>query len=468
MSLLRSPSAIREASPRPDAERDPRYGSGTVARVSLSSFLHAGLLAVVSAPFAAVACSGENEVERDAAIPKDGPAEASPRDGTIHHPHDARSPDVEASDVKSTSDAPLEVYPAPHAPMPSVVDHGGPTLSAPVLVPVFYSGDPNQGDLVAFLSGLVTSSYWAATTSEYGIGAATVGTPIVIGTPPPATIDDTGIQKSLAENLTGAEPSWGSSSPNGIYILYFPPATTVTMPCVFCTAYHSGNVSDAGAGIVYAVLSEQLTPDVPSLTRLSSHEIVEAATDPNSTSGWIGTDANDAAWAIPFDGTGPVALGTPELGDMCEYYPSSRYTPPDLPYLVQRTWSNAAAAAGHDPCVPIPAGEVYFNSALVTTDNVEFFGGAVTHGVKIPLGTTRTVDVQLYSDAPTSGPWTVAASAFLGLLDFKFDKTTGQNGDTLHLTITAVAQDPTIHAEDFTITSTLGTMTTTWWGMIGN
>jgi len=76
-----------------------------------------------------------------------------------------------------------------------------------------------------------------------------------------------------------------------------------------------------------------------------------------------------------------------------------------------------------------PSGEVYFNSALVPTDNVIFQGEFVTHGVKIPLGTSRTVEVDLYSDGPTSGPWTLAASATVGELGLSFDVSSGVNGD---------------------------------------
>ena len=86
-------------------------------------------------------------------------------------------------------------------------------------------------------------------------------------------------------------------------------------------------------------------------------------------------------------------------------------------------------------------------------------------GVNIPLGQSKTIDVKLSSAAATPGPWKVAvfdydqilvgtSSPFLGL---SLDKTSGRNGDTLRLTITPHATDPTLGGEAFFIFSEYGT-----------
>jgi hypothetical protein len=396
---------------------------------------------------------------------QDAADEAAPADAS--DAADAASPDAfgDAGVLDAYfPDAPLDVYPAPHPPMPTVVYNGGATIVGPNLIPVFYAGDPYQSELVSFLSGLVSTSFWPATTSQYGIGAATVGTPIVVNGPPPSSIDDPEIQAWLLANLTGsgdAGPPWGSPASNDVYVLYFPAATAVEPPCG-CGAYHSIVPLSSTSGLVYTVQWE-LDNTLDGLTSESSHEIVEATTDPYLGAGWEGTDQSDLAWEVPFD----LIFNATELADMCERYPSSLYTPPDLPYEIQRTWSNVSAAGSHDPCVPIPPGEVYFNSALVPTDNVVFQGEYITHGVKIPRGTSRTVEVDLYSDGPTSGPWTLAASTLDGALDFSFDTNTGVNGDRVQLTITVVTEDVGFTGEAFTITSTLGSMTTYWYGFVG-
>jgi hypothetical protein len=163
---------------------------------------------------------------------------------------------------------------------------------------------------------------------------------------------------------------------------------------------------------------------------------------------------------------------------MCAVNPDAFYNPTGVADLVQRVWSNAAAAASHDPCQP-NGSTPYFNSAPVLTDTVQIpntvFGPLETQGVDIPIGTSKTIEVDLYSDAPTPGPWTVSAidlsSTFFGAtspaLSFSFDKTTGQNGDKLHLTIKALAAGP-LGASPFWIESDLGNVQKFWVGVVGN
>jgi hypothetical protein len=162
----------------------------------------------------------------------------------------------------------------------------------------------------------------------------------------------------------------------------------------------------------------------------------------------------------------------PELGDMCALVSDAFYTPADFPYVVQRIWSNQAALAGHDPCQPTPAGQVYFNSAPVLADDVTCYYGPdklTTKGVKIPVGQTKTVEVDLFSDGPTAGPWKVTAvDLSMGHLDLSLDKSGGQNGDKLNLTVHVKSKDPNYGAELFMLRSTLGTQRVFWVGIVGN
>ncbi len=89
-------------------------------------------------------------------------------------------------------------------------------------------------------------------------------------------------------------------------------------------------------------------------------------------------------------------------------------------------------------------------------------------------GSQKAVEVKLWSAVPTSGPWTVTAyddSAFFGgnpLLEFTWDKTTGQNGDTLMLTIKVLSKDTFINGEMFYIESELDGTIHVWAGVVGN
>jgi hypothetical protein len=201
---------------------------------------------------------------------------------------------------------------------------------------------------------------------------------------------------------------------------------------------------------------------------------MEATTDPLpfTAPAYDTEDGADLIWAVEGTGGG-------EIGDMCERNPSSLIvspsaflTPPGYAYEVQRGWSNAAAAAGHDPCQPTPAGVPYFNATAQLNASVDLLGSP-TEGLLIPMNTPQTVEVDLYSDGPLAGDadWTVSASDLSNLLgggpylSFAWDATTGKNGTKLHLTITPRARTA-YGGEPFYIVSQQGTVTNYWMGFV--
>ena len=94
---------------------------------------------------------------------------------------------------------------------------------------------------------------------------------------------------------------------------------------------------------------------VDTLTKAESHELIEASTDPypDISPAYADVDIDHIYWAI-------VLQGASELGDMCEQDPQANMEFSDSPFIVQRFWSNRSAHAGHDPCVPLWPGEVFF------------------------------------------------------------------------------------------------------------
>jgi hypothetical protein len=82
----------------------------------------------------------------------------------------------------------------------------------------------------------------------------------------------------------------------------------------------------------------------------------------------------------------------------------------------------------------------------------------------------------MFSDGDTGGPWTVSAYDVLatyygsyGLkptMTFDWDRTTGQNGEKLHLTITVTGNSPIAGAHAFMIKSQLGPRITVWPGLV--
>jgi hypothetical protein len=129
----------------------------------------------------------------------------------------------------------------------------------------------------------------------------------------------------------------------------------------------------------------------------------------------------------------------------------------------------------------VPAGYgPYFNSYPTLPDMVtlggKYWAPPITvPGVQIPGGGTRTIDIVLKSEAPTSGPWTVTAmdlSYYMGTMaspatKLTLDKSSGQSGDVLHLTIQVEASDPYLGGEGFVLFSTLNGQNNMWYAAVG-
>jgi len=358
--------------------------------------------------------------------------------------------------------------------MPHVVDYGGPVLPSPEFQPIVFAGDPMQQDITTFASDLRQSSYWSAIASEYGVGALRVLPVVVVSEAAPGAMSDAQVQSWLASKIAASQVP----APDGniVYALYYPATTVITgslgTSCTDFYGYHNQAVSPAGAAYVYAVLPrchDSIHADLDSVTNFTAHELLEATTNPypSTRPAYATVDADHAVWTL-------VAGGESELADMCQLMPGAAYIRPvDLPYAVPRTWSNAAAAASHDPCVPAPSG-AYFNAAPVLTDSVTIPVGSssiTTQAVKIPLGQSRTISVDLYSDASTGGPWTVEALDVATLegkpaaLRLSLDAPSGENGDVLHLTITPLQQG-TGGLESFYVASGLKGRSSLWVGLV--
>lgn len=448
------------------------------------------------------ACRGD---DTDTPLP---PPDAGATDGstsdaskTTDAPPDA--PDTSApapdsgEDAGPTLDAALP-FPALAEPLPEVRDVGGGVLAAPRIVPIVYASDDatTQGQILDFLTKLPATDYWQTTAKEYGVTGATVTTPVVVSDPAPTTIDDSVIQTWIAGYLNeavagqdaGADAgtsAWPAPDENSIYIVFYPAGTSVTIsngpgypPSVSCTdfgAYHDEDPLASGS-TPYAVIPRCNgylgQSGINFVTGAASHELFEAATDPFPSSAPAFDDVN-------FNGSGwEINAGGPEIGDLCKLESNAFFVPTGFAYSVQRMWSDVQAAGGHEPCAPNVAGAGPYFTAFPDLDGVEIYPDYYYSGVLVEPGSSRTIEIHLASDAPTSGPWSVSATEQGGpqapadpdnLLSFVWDKTTGQNGDVLHLTITRKETPSTTytHGLPLVISSTLGTTTNSFWTMVG-
>jgi len=412
----------------------------------------------IACAFLLCACSGDDASQTDAS------SDASPSDVTQEPEAEAAPPKIDAG------------YPGPHPAAPRVETFGGAVLTAPNVVPIFFPNDPVQTDVETFLAQLASGTFWASATSEYGVGPLTIAKSVVVTDTAPTTITSGQIEAFLDNYLDGTHVEFPAIAPNNIYVVFYPSATTIQdnivgTGCISYGGYHDESQNASKESFVYAVMPRCSTfgylNGLDALTGPLSHEIEEAATDPHpqTDTAYAAADQDHMVWNI-------APLG--ELGDMCAYEPQS-FQKLVGNYMVQRLWSNTSAKAGHDPCVPVSSAP-YYNAAPVLTESVivDVYGQKVpTKGVQIGVGKNKTVDVQLFSDAPTSD-WSVSAvDATYGTnqpkqLDFSWDAQTGNNGDTLHMTITRLANGPHNGTEFYIYASRDQKTWNMWFGFVQN
>jgi hypothetical protein len=388
-------------------------------------------------------------------------------------------------------------YPATFPDPPQVVNALGPVLTSPKIVAILFNNDDatEVPQIESFMMGIGTSKYWNVV-SEYGVGPATAQI-VSLNEAAPATIDDTARQGQnsdlqnwlLGEITAGTVPE---PDANTEYMIVYPATTTITEDgTTLCGqsgvgGYHT-DIQNGQTLIAYGVLPRcagmgGLT-DMQIFTGSSSHEIVEAATDPypDFNPAWSQCDNAHIFWDEADFGS--------EVGDMCEVQPEAFYQFPDFPFVVQRIWSNQAARMGTDPCQPEYAGETYFAAVPVLPDLVSFpqIGNSIMVSTKkIAVGASGTVELDLYSEGPTQ-PWTVTVQDFnylttgnasSALLSFSMPQTTGQNGTKLPVTITVNTagnmntNGQIDNSELFLVEATQGTgnnqVVNLWWGMVSN
>jgi hypothetical protein len=380
------------------------------------------------------------------------------------------APDA-AEEIDAAPDASTGFNEAPHDNPPQVIKLPGPVVATPKIVPIFFQNDATmQGQVEPYLHALVSSDYWSKTTSEYGVGNLTI-LPTIVSSDTPPTTDDA-LKTWIAGNLDGTH-GWPAPDDNTIYTVFLPDGVSLSTPfgssCSSFGGYHDeGVVSATAARFIYALMPRCDT-SIDSMSIVTSHELVEASTDPFpfTAGAYQQTDDPHIIWSFTPGG---------ELGDMCEYVAAASQQLVGQ-YYVQRTWSNLSAAQGHDPCVPVMPGP-YLGAAPVLSDatSVDLMDGTgphATNGIQIAAGSSKTIEVDLFSDADAPD-WTVKASDASALtggggeLSFTWDKTTGHNGDKLHLTITHSKAGQSGGSEFVISSRTNNHSVSLWWGYVAN
>jgi len=291
-------------------------------------------------------------------------------DGAAPAASDAEPPDA-------SPDVPFA--PTPHAPPPPIPFGGGAVLADAKLVVVTFSGYAFADDAEAMAAWLPTSQWLAAVGAEYGVGTPSVLANVRLSQSAPSFTSTAAFTAWVAQEVGGDLPSPPSAST--VYAIVFPSGASFSDPsigtmCNTFTGYH-----DAAAARAYTFAAIGTCPkhvagltDTEQMERVLSHEVLEALTDPFGD-GWAARDPDDA-WSW---------LGGGELADVC-----SGYVREDG-FLAVKSWSNASAAAGLDPCAPDDPQAIYFGTT-----------SASPSALHVAPGGTATVDVTGFSTAPTS------------------------------------------------------------------
>jgi hypothetical protein len=170
-----------------------------------------------------------------------------------------------------------------------------------------------------------------------------------------ATLTDRMIQKELSAQIaSGVLPS---PDANTLYMVYFPRGIRIKGPggsggsCETFDAYHDGFKTSHGDAIFYGVMPD-CGLDFAGATEVSSHETIEAVTDPFPTPG--NHPSYPQAWN---------SIRGDEVADLCQTRPPS-YVSGSVTSVVARPWDNSIGACAKGPWTDKTTLSVFRSSAI--------------------------------------------------------------------------------------------------------
>lgn len=277
----------------------------------------------------------------------------------------------------------------------------GPLIQKVKIYDVFYSpGNPFEDMLGAFYTAITQSAYfdwlveYNSPDGKYKISRGSyLGKFEDTNPATTATIPDTGATGSVQAYLKALIAANKVPKPDNdtIYMIYFPSQVTIKLgtdsSCSTFCAYHS-SMTVNNQLVRYGVM-----PDVTAgacamgcgpntgflnVTDVSSHELIEAVTDPDNGTGWYDT----------------VDQNCGEIGDICAT--NAGETGVVATYTVQKEWSNAA------------------NDCIVMSPN-QFDAAASPATLNIAPGGMATASITLTKKAGMAEMTTLTATGIMGL-----------------------------------------------------
>ncbi len=377
-------------------------------------------------------------------VSDDTPAPAEVDSGAVMN-KDAGPVDDDAGPTAAPSDDEPQ-------PIPQVPFNGGKVMGQVSLVTITFDSDTFRTKLEAFANTVGTSAWWDTVRAGYCDNKGTcVGHATPHPTKPTVHLPTSSLATSYTDAVAGGtigtlidsgikKGTFPAPTPDTLYLLYFPASVTITAgdpatgaitSCKEFDGYHT-MMTSSGVTFPYAIIARCPSGsgsqvDLDAVTLTSSHELAEAASDPfydtNGNTGFM--SRGEDAWDFPGGGG--------EIGDRC-FLPDAN-TKVGV-YNVQRIFSNVAAKAGHDPCVPAPS------PATTPYFNITPYG---VHGdmIKMAVGQTITFPVHAMADGAIPSGLSWGAKEFTNLygrgndvLDVSVSHGTIAIGGTATVTVT--------------------------------
>jgi hypothetical protein len=303
-------------------------------------------------------------------------------------------------------------------PFPQVPTLDGAVLAPLEIVTIAAAGDGSASSFFDYSQKLGGSVWWSRIAPEYHLGKATAVAslrgPAITG----ATMTDHDVFTYIENAIADGGPARDGHT---LFLLYLPAGVTVVevgQPNTNCNSFGGYHARFGTLGDNLAVI-QRCADDVNAMI-VASHEVLESATDPDGR-GYALPGIGRRPWQEPIWNAVDLR-GDVELADLCE---GSFWV--ETAGVFQRIWSNRAAAAGGDPCVPA-LGEPYFNTSVAQD------------WYTIPIGQTASIPITGWSTG-SIGSWGVTAEvegSVPGFSAIAQPNSIGA-GDSVTLTVTAPA-----------------------------
>jgi hypothetical protein len=258
----------------------------------------------------------------------------------------------------------------------------GTVLQSPKLVTVTFAGYEFQKEMEDFGAFLAGSQWLKTIGAEYGVGAGTSVNARLPDQPPP-TLDKASLASLLSARIDdGTLPA---PDVNTLYVVYTSSVTWFQeADGSICSGFH-GNHQASGTSSQGTHFGFLVVPDcfgeLDVLTVDASQNVADAVVDPLLDS---------YRMAQPSPASSPSFQGA---GDACQ----TVATVSEGGHPLGRSWSNANATRGANPCIPAIDGEVYYGLTASA--------GLVQMAAP---GTTVTIDLTGWSDGAVN-PWVLVA-----------------------------------------------------------